>query len=291
MDSRYLIKDLEAAAVDTTRADGRTLRTLSLPAAHGLAARWEIPLRHVEITALENGIVPQRYVRNFDAYDVEEQLRLLNGSVFLVGLGGLGGTVLELLARAGVGNIIAADGDVFEESNCNRQLLCTVETLNTPKSLAARERVSKVNPAVSCLCLQEQLQRERMLELLRQAGEQAVVVDALGGLESRPALWSVAQEAGRPMVTAAVAGTSGCVGSFFPGDPGPELLFGAGAPVSGETPSLAAEETLGTQGPGVHLAASLQAQETLRLLTAPHLQKGRTLLFDLSDFTFEAVRL
>jgi len=203
-----------------------------------------------------------------------------------VGLGGLGGELLELLARAGVGRILAADGDVFEQSNCNRQLLCTVDTLGRPKSQAAGARVLQINPGVACQCRHEALDEVGMLELIRDAGDNAIVVDALGGLDSRPALWRAAREAGRPMVTAAVAGTSGCMGSFFPGETGPELLF---APASSQ--GSAAEDILGTQGPCVHLAACLQAQEVIRLLQHPEIHEGRVLFFDLNDLTFERVRL
>ncbi len=246
-----------------------------------IAGELGLPLGAVERAALDLAIIPQRYLRNFKAYSLEQQRRLLDGHVFMVGLGGLGGTVLELLARAGVGRISAADGDVFEESNSNRQLLCRRETLGLPKSAAARDRVASINPAVELTALHEQLDGPRMLDLMQGAD---LVLDALGGLQSRPALWQAAQQAGLPMVSAAVAGAGGCVGSFFPGDPGPELLFG------GTRPEQGAENTLGTQGPCVHLAASLQAGEAIRLLTTPAPKEGRILFFDLNSWTFEKVR-
>lgn len=290
MHANTLLQDIEQAAVEDHMPDGEACRRLDLLPARECARMHGLPLMTVELTALENGIIPQRYARNFKAFSIEKQLSLLKGAVMQVGLGGLGGALLELLARAGVGRIIAADGDVFEESNCNRQLLCTCENLGTPKSDAAAQRVQLINPAVECLCLQEMLDGPRMLDLIRTAGEPVVVLDALGGLESRPALWQAAQQAGAPMVTAAVAGASGCVGSFFPGDTGPELLFGS-ASSSASGSASAAEDALGTQGPGVHLAACLQAQEAIRLLGDPDAREGRVLFFDLSDSTFERVRL
>lgn len=286
MDHAALLCELEATAETAMLPDGDTCRVLDLHQAEHCAARHNIPLRDVEILALEQGIAPKRYVRNFKAWDMERQLLLLKGAIALVGLGGLGGGLLELLARVGVGRILAADGDVFEQSNCNRQLLCTTDTLGQPKSLAAEARVQHINPGVVCQCHHEILDEPGMLELIRQAGDKAIVVDALGGLESRPALWRAAREAGRPMVTAAVAGGSGCMGSFFPDQAGPELLF---APASSQ--GNAAEDVLGTQGPGVHLAACLQAQEVVRLLQHPETQEGRVLFFDLNDLTFERVRL
>jgi len=284
-----LRKAITSAAALAERPDGEAYRSLGLQAAQALAAAHGVSLLAVEDAALEQGVIPQRYARNFKAYTLDQQLALLRGGVLLGGLGGLGGGVLELLARAGVGRIVAADGDVFEESNCNRQLLCETATLDRPKSEAAAARVARINPAVDCRCLHEKLDEGRMTALLRELCAQvqgrALAVDALGGLESRPALWRAAQAAGVPLVTAAVAGTSGCMGSFFPGDSGPELLFGA-APDGGH----AAEDALGTQGPAVHLAASLEAQETLQLLAEPGQCEGRVLFFDLADLTFERVR-
>lgn len=276
-------EDIARVAQENHMPDGQLYRSLSLQSACDIARSYGMPLQEVEIAALEREIIPQRYARNFKAYTIGQQLKLLRSKVLLVGLGGLGGTLLELLCRIGVGAIVAADGDVFEESNCNRQLLCSLKTLGQPKSVAAEERARNINPGVNCRALHEKLDRERMAELMRGVD---LVVDALGGLECRPALWSAAQEAGVPMVSAAVAGSSGVVGVFFPGDMGPELLFGQ----AGSTdPGTAAEDALGTQGPCVHMAASLQAAEILRLLTEEK-SIGRVLFFDLADMTFERMR-
>ena len=97
----------------------------------------------MERTALELGICPERYLRNLDAYSLAEQLRLLKSHAALVGLGGLGGYVLELLARAGVGSIRAADGDEFVPSNLNRQLYATRRTLCGYKAAAAAARMKR----------------------------------------------------------------------------------------------------------------------------------------------------
>ena len=83
----------------------------------------------------------ERYSRNGGALSAEEQRQLADASVLVLGCGGLGGYVIELLARIGVGRIAAADGDVFCVSNLNRQLLCTEETLGMNKALAAEARV------------------------------------------------------------------------------------------------------------------------------------------------------
>lgn len=65
----------------------------------------------------------ERYIRNLGALTEEEYALLRSKTVFVAGCGGLGGYLIEMLLRIGVGEIRAADGDVFEASNLNRQLL------------------------------------------------------------------------------------------------------------------------------------------------------------------------
>jgi molybdopterin-synthase adenylyltransferase len=76
---------------------------------------------------LKTDIIPERYVRNFNAFSPKDQIKLLRSTVAVVGLGGLGGGVTEILARIGIGTLILIDGDVFEDTNLNRQMLSYTE--------------------------------------------------------------------------------------------------------------------------------------------------------------------
>ncbi len=274
---------LKCAGTDTS-ATGKTRRVLDMAAVKHLAATSRKEQREIQGQALLRGIVPKRYLRNFDSLTTEEQAGLLHTRVLLVGLGGLGGTVLEILARMGVGTIIGADGDVFEESNLNRQALCTESVLGQPKSSVAAARVRDLNADVHFVAVNRYLHKEEMRDYCAQAD---LVVDCLGGLDFRTDLHQAAQEAGLPLVSAAVAGWSGFVGSQQPGETGLEHFFQAAGSGGG------AEETLGCPAPGVRFAATLQASEALRILLARQNGKahpGRILLFDLADFYFEKVQ-
>lgn len=88
----------------------------------------------------------RRYLRNIPAISEAEQVILAGKTVAVIGCGGLGGHLIELLCRVGVGSIRVVDGDVFEESNLNRQLLSTMATLDTSKAQAAAERVRAISP-------------------------------------------------------------------------------------------------------------------------------------------------
>jgi molybdopterin-synthase adenylyltransferase len=65
----------------------------------------------------------ERYSRNMMMLTPEENDSLKNKVVAVIGCGGLGGGIIEMLGRMGIGHIIAVDGDVFEASNLNRQVL------------------------------------------------------------------------------------------------------------------------------------------------------------------------
>ena len=72
--------------------------------------------------------------------------RLARARVAVFGLGGVGGYVVEALARSGVGALDLVDSDRLSLTNLNRQLLATHETLGRYKADVARERVLDINP-------------------------------------------------------------------------------------------------------------------------------------------------
>lgn len=74
-----------------------------------------------------------RYARNIPALSEEDCALLQTKKACIVGCGGLGGHLIELLSRIGIGAIRAVDGDVFEESNLNRQLPSSVDVLGEKK--------------------------------------------------------------------------------------------------------------------------------------------------------------
>ncbi|NDY55797.1 HesA/MoeB/ThiF family protein [Desulfovibrio sulfodismutans] len=272
---------IASRAVPATLPDGTPVRVLSGSQATALARAFALPVREVDANALDAGILPGRYLRNFTAYSVAEQARLLRSTAALVGLGGLGGTVLEILARTGVGTIVAADGDRFEESNLNRQLLAEDARLDRPKAEAALARAAAINPTATVTAQAAFLDAAGMAACL--AGAQ-VAVDALGGLTDRPVLARAAAARGLALVTAAVAGDTGYVATVLPGGPALwDILGGAADP---------AENALGCQAAGVTVAAGLQAAEALRILAGrPPRLAGKLLVVDLSDMTFETVSL
>jgi len=120
--------------------------------------------------------------------------RLRNSSVLLVGCGAVGGYALEGLVRAGVGKIKVVDHDVFSESNMNRQILATTNTVGVPKVEAACERAKSINPEIQIEPLDILVNPETVSEILD--GDFDILVDAIDTLGNKIALLSAASDRG-----------------------------------------------------------------------------------------------
>jgi molybdopterin/thiamine biosynthesis adenylyltransferase len=255
---------------------------LSLESASLLAREAGLSLGEVERAALEAEVMPRRYLRNLGTLGWQGQLRLLDSGVAVFGLGGLGGMVLELLARMGVGRLVAVDGDRFSEDNLNRQLLSRSDNLGSAKAAAAAERVNAVNPAVELRALEAMADEESMQEL---AAGCAAAVDALDNIPSRLQLQEACRRLGIPMVHGAIAGFSGQVTTVFPGDPGLRLLYPQGG-------DRGIERVTGNPAATPALVAALEVAEVVKLLTGlGEPLRNRLLFLDTETNTFELTEL
>jgi len=276
-------KTLKDAIAKVARAGGE-YRTIGLEQVRELAERSG-SVQDVERTALEMGIVPARYVRNLGTIGIEGQLRLLEASVAIVGLGGLGGYVAEVLARTGIGCLILIDGDDFEEHNLNRQLLSLEGNLGVEKVRAACERVAEVNAAVETVYHGELLTRENLPRLLEGAD---VVVDALDRLPTRLVLQDGAQDLGIPMVHGSIGGFLGQVMTIFPEDPGLHTLYGDGSGL----PEQGLESELGTPAATPMAIAAWEAQEVVKILTGQgELLRRKLLIVDMESAVPQVLEL
>jgi hypothetical protein len=121
---------------------------IDLQSVRYIASKTNTAYRDIEITCLEHGVVPARYLRNIGTIGIEGQIKLLRSTVAVCGVGGLGGTMIELLARQGIGHLIIIDKGRFVENNLNRQIIATEGDLRKSKVRAAAGRVKKINSAV-----------------------------------------------------------------------------------------------------------------------------------------------
>jgi molybdopterin/thiamine biosynthesis adenylyltransferase len=221
-------------------------------------------LARIEDAALAQGILPARYQRNREAISVDQQLTLFRSRVAVIGCGGLGGYVIEELARLGVGTIVAIDPDVFEEHNLNRQLLSTPATLGRAKVDAAETRVMEINPAVTLVPRREAYSPANGEELLSGCH---VIVDALDSIQTRLALAKTCTDLGIPMVHGAIGGWYGQVSTQFPGDDVIQKLYRRWVEGKG------VEQKLGNPSFTPALVASMEVAEVCKVL----LKEGETL--------------
>lgn len=257
---------------------------LPLSAEKALAEEFGISRRDVQIAAVESRVLPARYQRSLGTVGWDGQLALLRATVGIAGLGGLGGWIVEGLARMGVGRLILIDGDRFAENNLNRQALCWESTLGQPKTDAAAARVRHINPAVQAVAHTTWADAESLPRLLDGAN---VIVDALDTLPTRFLLQQVAQSLHVPMVHGAIAGYIGQVMTIFPGDPGLFALY-----PEGKSPERGAEALWGNPAATPMMVASWQIQEVVKLITGRGQPlRNRMLLMDAEQGSVEILKL
>ncbi len=108
---------------------------------------------------------------------------LQKSSVMLIGLGAVGGYVLEALARAGIGHLLLVDFDEFEESNINRQILALNSTLGQKKTSVAKARVKDINPDCQVELFNVFVNADTLPELLSHKAD--FVIDAIDALNPK----------------------------------------------------------------------------------------------------------
>ena len=245
--------------------------------------RFGFSCAHAERAILEAGLLPKRYARNRRMISIEQQKRLFDSRVAVIGCGGLGGYVLEELARMGVGGLVAIDPDIFEEHNLNRQLLSSPSALSANKAVAAVRRIADVNPAVEVRPIQAAFASDRAEEFIAGA---AVVVDALYSVEGRHDLAAGCARLEIPLVSGSIAGWFGYVMTIFPGEKTLERLFSRWSGGRG------IEADLGNPAFTPAVVASLEVAEAVKILLGTGAPlRNRVLCVNLLDMEVDSVAM
>ena len=218
-----------------------------------------------------------RYDRNIGTITIEEQELLKSKAVCVVGCGGLGGGIIENLTRMGVGELTVVDGDSFDVSNLNRQVLSNEGNLGRSKALEAAEQMSKINSEITLIAIEELLTAENAGDIIDGCD---AVVDALDNVESRLALEDACEKAGIPLIHGAISGWNGQVGVVMPGSGILHQIYGSDMEDSSPTnPSFT---------PAV--VSALQAAETIKvLLGREDILMNKLLMIDLMYHEYEVI--
>jgi len=227
-----------------------------------------------------------RYSRNICTLSGEECLAVKDLSICVIGCGGLGGYIIEMLGRLGIGHITAVDGDVFDETNLNRQLLATESLIGRGKAEIAGERMAEVNSEVELKVVPEFLTEENACRII--AGHD-LVMDALDNISSRLILEEACSREKIPLVHGAIAGWYGQVAVVMPGNHFLKKLYtGSGCGGEHGAENRGSEVEMGNPSFTPAIVAGIQVSEGIKLL----LKKGETLVgkmltIDLERHDFE----
>ena len=217
-----------------------------------------------------------RYARNIPALTSEECALLRQKRVLVVGCGGLGGHIIDQLARIGVGFLRVVDGDVFDPSNLNRQLLSNVSVLGQGKAKVAAEYITRINPNTRVESVEAFLTEDNGKALVADCD---IVMDALDNVSSRRALANACAQANIPYVYGAIQGWVAQAAVSMPGDNLIGKLFPEEVDIRDKsvlsfTPAL---------------CASMQVALCVKLLVGRPLDTGCIYYFDILNQEYETI--
>ena len=214
----------------------------------------------------------------------EGQQRLLETSVLLVGVGGLGCPTAQYLAAAGVGRLGLLDDDIVDRSNLQRQILFGVDDLDRNKAEAAAVRLEAMNPDVEIVPIVERLSASNASALV---DGWDLVVDGSDNFATRYVVNDACVLAGVPLVTGSIYQYEGqltvirsplgpCYRCLFPSPP----------------PEQAACRDVGVLASLPGVVGTILATETIKVAIGEGSSlTGRLLLVDLLDNSFRSVRV
>lgn len=216
----------------------------------------------------------------------KEQLKLKNSLITVIGCGGIGGAVIEMLARMGAYNLKIVDKDQFDVTNINRQLMSSMDRVGQSKTEVTKEIIASMNPEIQVETFNTELNQENVQEILSKSN---VIVDALDNLKARIITSRCALELDIPFVHGAIHGTMGQVTTFTKNTPSYEETFKLSSngkkldeEVMGDVEKLA-RAVPPVIGPVPNIVGCLQAFEVVKILTGRGnvITAPEVLIFDL----------
>jgi molybdopterin/thiamine biosynthesis adenylyltransferase/rhodanese-related sulfurtransferase len=270
----------------------KTLGELGYAHAHSLAGGIEDWKRDGLEIVMPRTLSPERrarYSRHLLIPEIGEegQLKLLDSRILLIGAGGLGSPASLYLAAAGVGTLGLVDADIVDETNLQRQIVHSLDTLGSPKVDSAKRTIAALNPDVNVVTYRERLTSENIDRILDDGWD--LIVDGADNFPTRYLVNDASVWHDIPVVHGSIYRFEGqvtvfkphegpCYRCLFPQPPPPELA-----------PSCAEGGVLGVL-PGI--IGSLQTNEAIKLAAGigdPLI--GRLLLFDALSTEFSDVKI
>ena len=270
----------------------KTLEELGYAHVHSLSGGFTDWKRNGGEVVLPRTLSPEkrtRYSRHLLIPEIGEegQLKLLDSKILLIGAGGLGSPASLYLAAAGIGTLGIVDADIVDETNLQRQIAHSLETLGMPKVDSAKRSIEALNPDVQVVTYRERLTSENIDRILDDGWD--LIVDGADNFPTRYLVNDASVWRGIPVVHGSIYRFEGQVTVFKPFD-GPcyRCLFPEPPPVE-LAPSCAEGGVLGVL-PGI--VGTLQTNEAIKLAAGiGDTLVGRLLLLDALATEFNEVKI
>lgn len=215
---------------------------------------------------------------------MDGQKKLLNATVAIVGMGGLGCPAAQSLITAGVGKLILIDGDIVELSNLHRQPLHGADDIGKRKVISAKESLEKINSVTAIKIVEDYLDEQNGLDIIRNCD---IVIDATDNIDARQLIDRFSKETNVPMIYGGLYRWEGQVAVLnVDGSPGYRELF-PNPPSGGDTCADA-----GVLGMLPNIIGNIQALEAVKLIVGiePNLL-GKLLIYDGKNHQTEIIEI
>ncbi len=218
--------------------------------------------------------------------DVAGQQKLVDATVLIIGVGGLGCPAAMYLAAAGVGHLILADDDAVELTNLQRQIAHSQADLGKSKVESAKAKLEGLNPDLKLTLINSRLEGSNLDDAVEQAD---LVLDACDNFTTRFAVNRACIQHGVPLVSGAAIRMEGQVAVFDSNQlesPCYQCLYQDGDDAD------ASCSTNGVMAPVVGIIGSMQAMEAIKLLCGiGESLVGRLLLLDAHSMQWREMKL
>jgi molybdopterin/thiamine biosynthesis adenylyltransferase len=218
--------------------------------------------------------------------DVEGQQKIMDATVLIVGMGGLGSPTALYLAAAGVGHLIIADFDQVELSNLQRQIIHQTKDIGDDKVNSAKNKLTELNPNIKITIANEIIHTGNLPELIKGVD---IVLDGTDNFDSRFEINQICVEHQKPLVSAAVVRFEGQV-SVFKGYEKDQPCYQCLYSVEGEDNESCIDN--GVLAPVAGLVGTIQALQAIKvILDLGDQLSGTLLLIDALDLSFRKVKI
>ena len=218
--------------------------------------------------------------------DVEGQQKIIDSTMLIIGMGGLGSPTALYLAAAGVGHLIIADFDQVELSNLQRQIIHRTADIGEDKVDSAKVKLLELNPNITVTVANEIMHSDNLASLIKDVD---IVLDGTDNFESRFEINKACVECHKPLISAAVIRFEGQI-SVFKGYEVDQPCYQCLYSEDGNGRESCVEN--GVLAPVAGLVGTIQALQAIKVFLGLGEQLcGELLLIDGLDLSFRKVKI